>query len=153
MARPRKGKGTKIRWAVLAAGSTARPSSLALITGVQTSEIKGTQEMDDAPDTDYESATDPWRDGDSVKQLGWTMSLSAHELEDTAQAAQLVALWNAWAARQPIWIERLKPGATKWKGGRAIIQDPTEPVPNDGEIPFSCNLLGQGAIIETPDAP
>lgn len=152
MARPKKGKGTQIRWAVLADGSTARPSGLALITGVQTSEITGTQEMDDAPEGDYESATNLWRDGDSVSQLGWTFSLEGHETEDSPQAAQLKAMWDAWAAGKAIWIERLKPGATAWRGGRAIIQDPSDPVPYDGEITFSFSFLGQGAIVETPVA-
>lgn len=153
MGKPKRGKGTQIRWALLAAGVTARPSSgLTLITGVQTSELKGNQEMEDAPAGDYESATDIWRDGDAIKQLGWTFDMEAHELEDSPQAALLQDLWDAWvagAAGSRIWIERLKPGATKWRGGRAILQDPSDPVPYDGEITFSCTFLGQGAIVET----
>lgn len=150
----RKGKGTQIRWAVLAAGVTARPSSgLTLITGMQTSEIKGNQEMDAAPSGDYESAEDLWKDGDSVKSLGWTFSLSGHVLDTAAQVPQLAALWDAWAAGEKIWVERLTPGATHWKGGRAIIQDPTDPAPYDGELTFSCSFLGQGAIVLTAVTP
>lgn len=151
-----KGKGTKIRWAILATANAPRPATgaLNLITGMQSSEIKGGQELDAAPAGDYESASDQgnWRDGDSVRQVSWTFSLSGHVKEDAAQAAQLEALWQAWSEGKTIYVERLRPGDTKWRGGRALIQDPTEPVPHDGEITFSCSFLGQGELIKTDAA-
>ena len=148
----RKGKGSKIRFLVLAAANSARPAdnALTLITGVQTSDITGTQEMDDAPTGDYESTNaNLWRDGDSVASLGWTFGLSAHVTDVAGQTAALKSLWDAWAAGKTVWIERLRPGDTHWRGGRAIVQDPTEPVPYDGELTFDCSFLGQGAIVET----
>ncbi len=148
----RKGKGTKVRWAVLPDGTTARPATadLRLITGMQTSEIRGNQEMDADPAGNYETVDDNlWRDGDSVRRVGWGFTLSGQELEDAAQVTELEAIWTAWSQGKKIWIERLKRGASDWKGGRAIVQDPTEPVPYDGEVTFSATFLGQGAIVKT----
>lgn len=151
----RKGKGTKIRFLALAAGVTARPddASLLLLTGMQTSEIKGTQEFDSAPSGDYESTdNNMWRDGDSIKQVGWTFSVSGHVTDSAAQATAIKALWDAWSTGATIWVERLRPGDTEWKGGRALVQDPTDPDQWDGELGFSCSFLGQGQIVETANA-
>ncbi|ALW89620.1 hypothetical protein [Deinococcus actinosclerus] len=150
----KKGKGTKIRWAVLAAGATARPSSgLTVISGLQSSEIKGGQDLDNAPNGDYDSTDGGWRDGDTIRQKNWTFTLGGHVVDGGTQAEQISDLWDAWSTGLPIWIERLRPGDTKWKGGRVILQDPTEPAPYDGELTFAFNGLGQGAIVETPDSP
>lgn len=152
----RKGKGTKIRFLALDEGVTARPAdnALILITGMQTSEIKGGQEMDTAPTGDYETTDDNlWRDNDTVKSLNWTFSVSGHVTDSAAQTTAIQALWDAWMAGKTIWIERLRPGDVKWKGGRAKIQDPTEPDQWDGELGFSASFMGQGAIIETAVTP
>lgn len=151
-----KGKGTKIRWAVLPDGSKDRPANLALIRGVQTSEIKGGQEISSNEETgDYESvdgATPTWQDGDTVKSLNWSFTINARVKEDAQQAQGFRDLWAAWKAGKKIWIERLRPGDTHWKGGRAILLDPTEPVPWDGEMTFSSGVRGQGELVELPVA-
>lgn len=150
----RRGKGTKIRWAVLGAGVTARPATATLrtITGLQSADWNGNQELEDAPNGDFESVDEGrWRDGDEIAQLGWTMDLSGHLTDLAAQKVELDAIYAAWKAGSKVWLERLRPGDTHWKGGRGLLQDPTEPAAYDAELTWSASLLGQGEPVETAD--
>lgn len=152
-----KGKGTKIRWAVLEAGSLLRPAVLAEIGGVQTSEWRGAQEFNTTDvGGDYESTDDAaptWQDDDTIKSQSWGFTLTARKKTSPSNITALNDLYDAWAQGKQIWIERLIPGGTDWKGGRAWITDPTEPVPWDGEITMTAGFRGQGAPVETAVTP
>lgn len=155
----RTGKGTQLRFAILTGGSTSRPvtADLDLLTGVQTSEISGGQDIEEVESSgDYEttaSAQPNWQDGDTVRTLSWSFSLTARAKDTSTQAGLLRDIWTAWAAGQQIWVERLRVGDTHWRGGRAIITDPSEPVAWDGELTFSCSFRGQGALTDTAVTP
>lgn len=152
----KKGRGTKIRWAVLPDGTTARPGALTLLRGVQTSEIKGGQDVSANEETgDYESdgnAAPVWQDGDTISTLNWSLTMQARVKGDAPQTQSFRDMYAAWKAGKQIWIERLRSGDTVWRGGRALVIDPTEPVPWDGEMTFSTGFRGQGELVELPVA-
>lgn len=142
------GAGTDIQYAILDAGSRTRPTTgMKLLKGVTTSEIKGSQTVREAPG-DYDTEENGWDDGKTTR-TGWGFTMTANVKKNSDQAAALEEIWDAWAAKKEIWIERLRPEDTKWRGGVAGIVDPTEPVPFDGAITFSCGFTGRGALVKT----
>lgn len=145
------GKGTQVRYSVIpAGGANVRPAAgtFKVLTGVTTSEIKGSEDTKETPE-DYDSPVGAaWKDSNPGSRA-WGFTLSANKKADTPQAAMFTELWDAWGAGQTVWVERLLPNSTNWKGGGSWISGPTEPSPADGVVTFSCSFNGKGALIRT----
>jgi hypothetical protein len=145
---PIYGKGTQLRVAILALGAaTTRPLDAAfkLIKGATTSEIKGGQDTKDIP-VDYDTAVDEDFADSSPGSRNWSLTLSVNTKANQDQMDTLEDLWDAWAAGQFVYIERLKPNDTKWRGGLAYVVDPSEPAAADGVITFACGFTGKGSL-------
>ena len=142
----RIGKGTQIRFAVLDVADRDRPADadLDILKGVTTSDIQGG--ATDVTTVDYDSGA--WEDG-KMTRASWSMPISGNVKASTEGEAAIRALWEAWAAQKEVWVERLRPGDTHWRGGVCSIMGITEPVPADGIITYSLTLKGRGAVVST----
>ena len=72
--------------------------------------------------------------------------MTANVKNDATQATDIQALHDAWASGLYVWIERLIPSDTFWRGGLGFITDPSDPAPADGVVTFTCGVTGKQAL-------
>ncbi|WP_288481975.1 hypothetical protein [uncultured Deinococcus sp.] len=140
------GENNAIRFALLAAGSDARPQTSAFFTlpNVSTS---------DAPITATQVTKKYYKakGGTTSKSTGatWTFTASGDLPQDKDEREPVYVLRKAILAGQRIWMERAfddDAAEGDWEGGVTVLTNATLPSPSDNATNYSFTASGSGEL-------
>lgn len=154
------GENNAVRFALLAAGSDARPNTATFFTlpNVSTS---------DAPITATQVTKKYYKTGGGTasKSTGatWTFTVSGDLPQNKADREPVYVLRKAILAGHRLWMERAfdeDAAEADWEGGVTVLTNATLPSPSDNATNYSFTASGSGelqgaheAAPETPTAP